>query len=86
MLHDGKPQSGAARFLRVALVHPVEPLEHPPQVAPGDADLLWTLELQVPLGSSAELILTGPAGVIGSVRTDENGKRVRVSRKTGKDL
>lgn len=48
-------------------------LSVPWQVTAGDADLLWTLELQVPLGASAELVLSGPGGVIGSTRTDENG-------------
>ena len=38
MLDDGQAQAGAADGLGVALVHPVEPLEHPLPVLRGDAD------------------------------------------------
>src|SRR5690606_23262637 len=34
------------------------------------AEYLWGLALQAPLGSSAELVLEGPAGEVGSLRAD----------------
>ena len=43
------------------------------QIAGEDADILWRLELQVPLRESAELVLRGPSGTIGSARTDGTG-------------
>ena len=38
VLHDGEAQPRAAGGLGVALIHPVEPLEHPALVLRGDAD------------------------------------------------
>lgn len=38
-----------------------------------DAETIWRIELNVPLGRSAELVLEGPDGTVGSARTDRSG-------------
>ena len=38
MLHNGKPQAGAAHLLGMALVHPIKPLKHPFLLMNGNAD------------------------------------------------